>query len=49
MMFFRPQPDITAWELARILQRVAPLSRLVSPQQVAEWPRELQRHWSPVS
>jgi len=46
MMFFDPEPDITVWELVRILKRVEPLSRPVSPQQVAEWPIELRRHWT---
>ncbi len=44
-MTFKPTPDITADELARTLQKVAALTKMVSQKQVSEWPRELQRHW----
>ncbi len=47
-LIFKPAPDITAYELARILQRVAALSKVMSPRQVSEWPRELQRHWRTI-
>ncbi len=44
-MIFKPAPDITAYELARILQRVGIDEEALSIGQVAELPRELQRHW----
>ena len=46
VMIFKPAPDITAYELARILQRVSsPGDAHLPPKVVASWPRELQRHW----
>ena len=47
-MVFKPAPDITAWERARILQRAASLKVTVTPQRVSGWPRELQRHWRSI-
>ena len=44
-MIFSPGPDITAYELARILQRVGALTNVETPARVASWPRELRRHW----
>ena len=44
-MIFKPTPDITSYELARIVQLVSPLTKTMSPRQVDELPRELQRHW----
>lgn len=46
VMIFKPAHDITAYELARILQKVSSLhGALLPPKVVAQWPRELQRHW----
>ncbi len=47
-MIFKPGPDITAYELARIVGMVSPLTKILSPVQVAKWSRELQRHWKPI-
>ena len=50
-LIFRPKPDITAYELARILQRLARVDsvrQILTQNQVNELPRELQRHWVPV-
>ncbi len=48
-MIFKPAHDITAYELARILQKVSSLTcDQPSPEAVSTWPRELQRHWRPA-
>ena len=47
-MVFKPGPDITAYELARIVCLVPSLTNIISSMQVAKWPRELQRHWGKV-
>ncbi len=50
MMQFKPAPDITAHELASILQRMCGMSlNLHLPEEVlAQWPFNIQRHWRPV-
>ena len=48
-MVFKPGPDITAYELARIVSMVSPVTKIVSSIQVAKWPRELQRHWRKIA
>ena len=50
MMRFKPAPDITAYELASILQRMCGMSFDVHfPESViVEWPKNLQRHWRKV-
>ncbi len=46
VMIFKPEHDITAYELARILQKVSSLAGAhLPPRVVAQWPPELQRHW----
>ena len=47
-MVFKPAPDITAWELARTIQRVFNVGVIMHPDEIAKWPREMQRHWRPV-
>ncbi len=50
MMQFKPAPDITAYELAGILQRMCGMSlSLHLPEKIiTEWPKDIQRHWRPV-
>ncbi len=44
-MIFKPAQDITAYELASMLQRVHSLSLTVPQGFVATWPKNMQRHW----
>lgn len=48
-MMFRPQIDITAYELAQISMRVAGLGTTLTKDQVAGFPKETQRHWAMIA
>ena len=48
-MIFKPAPDITAYELARLIQLTGRLTYTMSARQVAAWPRPLQRHFRAIT
>ncbi len=47
-LVFKPAPDITAYELARIITKIDPITQIVCPTEAESWPRELQRHWRQI-
>ncbi len=44
-MVFKPAQDITAYELASILQRVTTLNMSLPMEFIESWPDNLRRHW----